>query len=109
MTDCQYCREAWVPLFRIVESYVYSEYDVHGECEECERGAGIGETYDMEAVCGNCEMAPIPITNQFNLSIYINGLLGELIFEDKVRLCKKYRKRINYCPMCGRKLEADNG
>lgn len=102
--SCEYCREARRPLFRILESYSYDEIDVYGECENCDSGAGVGETYDMEAVCNMCEYAPVQISNNLNLTIYVNGTLGEIVFEDKVQQCQKYHKLINFCPMCGEPL-----
>ena len=101
-TGCKYCGETWEPLFRIIETYQYNEIDVHGECENCEEGADMSE-----AVCDDCEFAPIPINNQLNLTIYINGNLGEIVFEDKIQQCQKYHKLISFCPMCGREFHKE--
>lgn len=97
---CEYCHEGWKPLFRIIERYEHGEpIDNFCECEDCEH-----DWYEDDPACKDCEAAPVYNQNQLNLSIYVLGSMGELVFEDKVQQCQKYRKLINFCPMCGRRL-----
>lgn len=106
---CPYCAAAWMPLFRVVETYPCGETIVmNDECENC---AIVYDESDNAPDCDLCDYRPYQPENHINITVAIVG--DRLMFEDKGKPCvgdgdSKQYIPIKFCPMCGRKLEGES-